>query len=104
MPVVDPIKRKEINWERRFKIVEGIARGLLYLHEEPHLKVIHRDLKASNVLLDANMKPKFSDFGLARLFVGDETHAITSRVVRTLSVQSLVSLVIYLLYCLGQPV
>jgi len=108
LPVLDPIRRRELNWQRRFKIIEGIARGLLYLHEESHLKVIHRDLKASNVLLDEKMKPKISDFGLARLFGGDETHAITRKVVGTLLVQSLISFTIYPLVihfdCLGQPV
>ncbi|ONK55299.1 uncharacterized protein A4U43_UnF5280 [Asparagus officinalis] len=79
----DPVRCKQLNWERRFNIIRGIARGLLYLHEESHLKVIHRDLKASNVLLDADMNPKISDFGLARLFGQDETQGITSRVVGT---------------------
>ncbi|ONK65446.1 uncharacterized protein A4U43_C07F37200 [Asparagus officinalis] len=79
----DPSKCKELNWERRFKIIRAIARGLLYLHEESRLKVIHRDLKSSNVLLDADMKPKISDFGLARLFGAAETHGITGRVVGT---------------------
>ncbi|XP_020248032.1 cysteine-rich receptor-like protein kinase 15 isoform X2 [Asparagus officinalis] len=79
----DPSKCKELNWERRFKIIGGIARGLLYLHEESRLQVIHRDLKASNILLDTNMKPKISDFGLARLFGAAETHAVTKRVVGT---------------------
>ena len=80
----DPIKSKHLNWEQRFNIIGGIARGLLYLHEQSHLKVIHRDLKASNILLDAFMNPKVSDFGLARLFCGDETQGTTSRVVGTL--------------------
>ncbi|XP_073108418.1 cysteine-rich receptor-like protein kinase 6 isoform X3 [Elaeis guineensis] len=79
----DPEKRKQLNWRQRNKIIGGIARGLLYLHEESQLKIIHRDLKASNILLDADLNPKISDFGLARLFGGDQTQGITSRVVGT---------------------
>ena len=80
----DPIKSKHLNWELRFNIIGGIARGLFYLHEESQLKIIHRDLKASNILLDADLTPKISDFGLARLFDGDETQGTTSRVIGTL--------------------
>ncbi|KAJ6844102.1 cysteine-rich receptor-like protein kinase 15 isoform X1 [Iris pallida] len=78
----DPVKRVQLDWGRRFNIIGGIARGLRYLHEESHLKVIHRDLKASNVLLDSDMNPKIADFGLARLFAVDETQC-TGRVVGT---------------------
>ncbi|KAH7662212.1 Non-specific serine/threonine protein kinase protein [Dioscorea alata] len=80
----DSVKRKELDWERRYKIINGIARGLLYLHEDSQLKIIHRDLKASNILLDEDMNPKISDFGLARLFGGDQIGGTTSRVVGTL--------------------
>jgi serine/threonine protein kinase len=80
---VDPIKRVHLNWERRYKIIGGIARGLLYLHEDSRLRIIHRDLKASNILLDEEMNPKISDFGMARLFVVDQTQGNTSRIVGT---------------------
>ncbi|KAH6835696.1 S-locus lectin protein kinase family protein [Perilla frutescens var. hirtella] len=79
----DPMKSKLLDWPRRFNIINGIARGLMYLHQDSRLRVIHRDLKASNILLDSNMNPKISDFGLARTFGGDETGANTSRVVGT---------------------
>ncbi|KAM0952316.1 putative protein kinase RLK-Pelle-DLSV family [Dioscorea sansibarensis] len=79
----DSMKREQLDWGRRYKIISGIARGLLYLHEDSQLKIIHRDLKASNILLDEDMDPKISDFGLARLFVGDQTGGTTRRVVGT---------------------
>ncbi|KAM0952324.1 putative protein kinase RLK-Pelle-DLSV family [Dioscorea sansibarensis] len=78
-----PTKRKQLNWGKRYKIIEGIARGLLYLHRDSRLKIIHRDLKASNILLDADMNPKISDFGLAKLFQNDELQANTRRIAGT---------------------
>ncbi|XP_041023456.1 putative receptor-like protein kinase At4g00960 isoform X4 [Juglans microcarpa x Juglans regia] len=81
--IFDPNKSALMNWEMRNKIIEGIARGLLYLHEDSRLRIIHRDLKASNILLDAYMNPKISDFGTARLFVPDQTQGNTSKIVGT---------------------
>ncbi|RVX04831.1 putative receptor-like protein kinase [Vitis vinifera] len=81
--IFDPINRAQLDWDKRYKIIEGIARGLLYLHEDSHFRIIHRDLKASNILLDANMNPKISDFGMAKLFTTDQSHAKASRIAGT---------------------
>ncbi|XP_042063968.1 G-type lectin S-receptor-like serine/threonine-protein kinase SD1-1 isoform X2 [Salvia splendens] len=72
-----------LDWSKRFEIIMGIARGLMYLHHDSRLKIIHRDLKTSNILLDKSLNAKISDFGIARMFAGDQTAARTKRVVGT---------------------
>ncbi|XP_057841014.2 cysteine-rich receptor-like protein kinase 10 [Cryptomeria japonica] len=75
-------KNSQLDWQKRYNIIIGIARGLLYLHEDSQLKIIHRDIKANNILLDDKLNPKIADFGLARLFPEDETQ-IQTRVAGT---------------------
>ncbi|XP_038982176.1 cysteine-rich receptor-like protein kinase 10 [Phoenix dactylifera] len=81
--IFDAAKSEQLNWEQRHNIIQGIARGLLYIHEDSRVRIIHRDLKASNILLDASMNPKIAYFGLARLFGGDHTESKTTKVVGT---------------------
>ncbi|CAL9079462.1 unnamed protein product [Musa textilis] len=69
-----------LDWSKRFEIIGGVAKGLLYLHEESPVKIIHRDIKASNILLDDQLIPKIADFGMARLFQGDDTHVNTFKI------------------------
>ncbi|XP_060209560.1 G-type lectin S-receptor-like serine/threonine-protein kinase At4g27290 isoform X2 [Lycium barbarum] len=81
--IFDKENRILLDWKKRFNIILGIARGLSYLHHDSRLRIIHRDLKTSNVLLDEGMNPKISDFGLARIVQGNTTQANTSKVVGT---------------------
>ncbi|KAL6865245.1 hypothetical protein ACP4OV_016396 [Aristida adscensionis] len=79
----DSEKNEVLDWGKRFQIINGIARGLQYLHEDSQLKIVHRDLKASNVLLDLDYVPKISDFGLAKIFGGDQSKYVTHRIAGT---------------------
>ncbi|PQQ02492.1 hypothetical protein Pyn_24663 [Prunus yedoensis var. nudiflora] len=84
----DSTKRVLLDWRKRMNIIEGIAQGLLYLHKYSRLWIIHRDLKTSNILLDCDMNPKISDFGMARIFVDNDTRGQTNRVVGTFGYMS----------------
>ncbi|KAK9052734.1 hypothetical protein SSX86_029364 [Deinandra increscens subsp. villosa] len=75
--IFDPIRGKELNWEKRFDIITGIAEGLVYLHENTKTRIIHRDIKAGNILLDSRLSAKIADFGLARSFQQDKNHIST---------------------------
>ncbi|XP_048447154.1 cysteine-rich receptor-like protein kinase 27 isoform X1 [Pyrus x bretschneideri] len=80
---LDPINHGHLNWETRYKIIRGISRGLLYLHEDSCPRIIHRDLKPSNILLDEDMNPKIADFGMAQLFMMDQTQGDTKTIMGT---------------------
>ncbi|KAJ1291273.1 hypothetical protein BS78_02G304000 [Paspalum vaginatum] len=79
----DGSNRNALNWEQQYNIILGIAKGILYLHEDSTMRIIHRDLKANNILLDDNMEPKIADFGLARLLGEGHTQTQTGRIVGT---------------------
>ncbi|KAF3774876.1 LIM domain kinase 1 [Nymphaea thermarum] len=81
----EPMKRMQLDWPVRFKLINGIARGLLYLHEDSRLRIVHRDLKASNILLDEDMNPKISDFGTAKIVDTDQTQTETLEIMGTRS-------------------
>ncbi|KAK4355309.1 hypothetical protein RND71_024280 [Anisodus tanguticus] len=81
--IFDPSRKASLAWNNRFEIAMGISRGLLYLHQDSRLRIIHRDLKTSNILLDSDMNAKISDFGLAKIFGGDQVEGKTKRVIGT---------------------
>ena len=81
--MADQNGRPSLDWQKRFQIVMGIARGLLYIHQDSRLRIVHRDLKTSNILLDGELNLKISDFGIARIFGGDQVEAKTKRVIGT---------------------
>ncbi|KAM0897169.1 hypothetical protein ACQ4PT_022734 [Festuca glaucescens] len=81
--IFDETKRPVLGWKLRYNIIQGIGKGILYLHQDSRLKIIHRDLKASNILLDNDFNPKISDFGMARIFGEYQLQALTHRIVGT---------------------
>lgn len=91
--LADKSKSAILDWPKRLNIIMGVARGLLYLHRDSVLRIIHRDIKASNILLDHQMKPKISDFGLAKLFHDEQSRHRTRQIAGTLLVNASTNLV-----------
>ncbi|CAA2954066.1 G-type lectin S-receptor-like serine threonine-kinase At4g27290 isoform X1 [Olea europaea subsp. europaea] len=79
----DQTKSMLLDWSKRLQVLNGVARGIMYIHQDSRLRIVHRDLKVSNILLDTDMNPKISDFGIAKSFQENETEDKTSRVVGT---------------------
>lgn len=78
MKMSDTNRGKALSWEKRHEIIAGTVEGLVYLHETSNIRIIHRDIKASNILLDSRLRAKIADFGLARSFQEDESHISTA--------------------------
>lgn len=91
-----------LDWDARMKIALGAARGLAYLHEDSSPRVIHRDFKSSNILLEHDFTPKVSDFGLARVAIGDGSKHISTHVMGTFGYDFLIRSVFSQLFCLWQ--